>query len=184
MQFISVRIALLCLVACIIGTESFHDIPRQPTFPTPRPFGTPPFNPKASLPNWRFRRSPQGSVGVSGVFTEHQRPQMSVDYQHQIINDGRRNLNAYGGVQTPDLRHFTPHAGVNYEWNPNKNTFLKANGGFQQGPRGGISPNFGATFGMRFRRDAEELNSDMNEEQPPRYLENELKAASENEFEY
>lgn len=113
---------------------------------------------------WRFRRSPQGSIDASVSKAEHQPPVLSVVYTQKINkNDPKNNLGAYGGVSSIDMRHFTRHAGLNYEWTPNKNTFFRANSGIQQNPFGHITPNIGATFGMRFRRDAEEKSQLVDE---------------------
>ncbi|XP_008548169.1 uncharacterized protein LOC103571697 [Microplitis demolitor] len=150
------KFVLIGLLVALLYVEAQSFVSRPGTG-VPRPpinYPIPPFNP--GPPRWpsgyRFRRSPQGEVSASVIKPEHGRPQMNMDYNQNIFSDDNSKLSAHGGVSSPDFKHFTPNAGVNYEWNPNKDTYLRAQTEFQKSPTGRMEPSFGAQFGMRFRR--------------------------------
>ncbi|XP_015117170.1 uncharacterized protein LOC107041235 [Diachasma alloeum] len=158
MQAFCVKLWPLLLAACLWSTVQCDPEPRRDfSLPNGAP---PPFNPRSRPPQpWvpkpfpvRFRRSPQGSVQGGVTIPEHGRPQLNLDYNHKIIDDGKSTLNGFGGVSSPDLRHFQPHAGVNYEYRPNNDFFVRGQGSVQPLPGGRFDPQIGVGMGWRFRR--------------------------------
>ncbi|XP_063992486.1 uncharacterized protein LOC135170513 [Diachasmimorpha longicaudata] len=164
MQGFRAKMWPLILVVCLWSTVQCEPEPRN-GFQLPNG-APPPFNPRPGtypFPNppkpWgpphfpvRFRRSPQGSIQGGVTVPEHGRPQLNLDYNHKIIDNGRSTLNGFGGVSSPDLRHFQPHAGVNYEYRPNNDFFIRGQGSVQPLPGGRFDPQIGVGMGWRFRR--------------------------------
>ncbi|XP_057339905.1 uncharacterized protein LOC130677242 [Microplitis mediator] len=150
------KFVLIGLLVALVYVEAQSFVPR-PGNGVPRPpinYPIPPFNP--GPPRWpsgyRFRRSPQGEVDASVVKPGEGPAQVNLDYNQKLFTDDTSSLSAHGRVSSTDFSHFNPSAGVNYEWNPNKDTYLRAQTELQQLPTGRMEPSFGAQFGMRFRR--------------------------------
>ncbi|XP_057340217.1 hymenoptaecin-like [Microplitis mediator] len=154
------KFVLIGLLVALVYVEAQSFVPR-PGNGVPRPpinYPIPPFNP--GPPRWpsgyRFRRSPQGEVDASVVKPGEGPAQVNLDYNQKLFTDDTSSLSAHGRVSSTDFSHFNPSAGVNYEWNPNKDTYLRAQTELQRLPTGRMEPSFGAQFGMRFRREIEE----------------------------
>ncbi|KAH0546864.1 hymenoptaecin-like [Cotesia glomerata] len=155
MKWILVGVLLAISYNGVQGFVSKPTIPRPNQPPIYHPI--PPFNPgPPKFPTYRFRRSPQGSLDASVLQSGHGRPQLNLDYQQKFMSNDKERFSGYGGVSSPDFKHFHSHGGLNYEWTPNKDTSLGVHGGVQQLPNGRFDPSVGLNFGMRFRRDVDQ----------------------------
>lgn len=93
----------------------------------------------------------QGTQPLSGP---NRQPSLDINYNHRIIDNDRTKLDAFGGANLQNGR-LTPQAGFGYEHRFKNDIFVTGQGQVQPGPRGGLSPSFGAGVGWRFRREAE-----------------------------
>ncbi|XP_015596664.1 hymenoptaecin [Cephus cinctus] len=153
--------AFLCAVAADTATLPNEKWPSRSTGPTfPRP----------NNPQYRFRREDdlnrrirvQGNIPVGN---SHKQPSVDVNYEHRLSDTGRRTVDAYSGLNIQSGR-VQPHAGVRFEHNFDNGLFLKGYGQGQAGRGGRVEPQFGAGFGLRFRRDveAEETDAEFEEQ--------------------
>ncbi|XP_063992489.1 hymenoptaecin-like [Diachasmimorpha longicaudata] len=154
---------LVCVIASLWSTvqcqseDDFTYYPRtlrpdlDPSLPWP--IG-PTRRPKAAPPRtgfeYRFRRSPQGSIQGGVMVPEQGRPQANVDYNQRVFDNGKSTLDTYGGASTQDGRHFQPHAGASYEYRPRDNVVVRGQGSVQKGPGGRFVPQFGLGVDLEF----------------------------------
>ncbi|XP_032674820.1 uncharacterized protein LOC116845812 [Odontomachus brunneus] len=106
----------------------------------------------------------RGGHGVSpsfGVSTGVRfRREWDLNFNRNIHNNDRMRTDVFGGVSKVPGQRAQPHVGIQAERNIGKNGFIRGSGQLQPGRGGhGVSPSFGVSTGVRFRREADPQNS-------------------------
>ncbi|XP_076748962.1 hymenoptaecin [Xylocopa sonorina] len=109
----------------------------------------------------RYRReaNPQGSVRAEvkkPLGGPDRRPSVDVDFQRRVYDRNGMTADAYGGFNASPGMKTQPHAGIRFE-KEYKNGQLGGFGAVQRGRGGRPDPVFGISGSWRFRRDAQEL---------------------------
>ncbi|XP_051160557.1 hymenoptaecin-like isoform X2 [Leptopilina boulardi] len=162
----------VAIAICFFAFASGYRRPKDWTKDFP-PSSTGPYNPQPPRDVLRFRRyaDPQGSITLEGtkpLSGPDRRPSVNLDYNHNLLNNGRTNVDAFGGANWRQGGPVVPQGGVkfNHNFGRNGNGFVGGFGQVQPGPRGGVSPSFGIGGGYRFRRDIQfEDNEEILESQ-------------------
>ncbi|XP_029158679.1 uncharacterized protein LOC114930968 [Nylanderia fulva] len=114
---------------------------------------------------FRFRREaePQGSItfqGTQPLSGPMRQPSWDLNANRNVYNNGRTNVDIYGGMSKVPGQRVQPHVGIQAERNLGKNGFIRGHTQFEPRPGGhGLSPSAGITGGFRFRREAEPQGS-------------------------
>ncbi|KAK1128485.1 hypothetical protein K0M31_002944 [Melipona bicolor] len=111
----------------------------------------------------RFRRD-DGKGSVSATVTKplggpERNPSLDIDYKQRIHDKNGWNADAYGGASFRPGQSTQPHAGVSFN-RDFKNGYIGGFGQAQRQPGGRIRPEFGVQGGFRFRRDANDVESE------------------------
>ncbi|KOX76665.1 Hymenoptaecin [Melipona quadrifasciata] len=135
-------LALLCVVAYVAAeleaVEEYHGSPR-------------------------FRRQDKGSISVTAtkpLSGPERRPSLDIDYNQRIHDKNGWKADAFGGASFRPGQSTQPHAGINFERNFRNGGFVGGFGQAQRQPGGRIRPEFGVQGGFRFRRDANDVESE------------------------
>ncbi|XP_032674852.1 uncharacterized protein LOC116845826 isoform X1 [Odontomachus brunneus] len=117
---------------------------------------------------FRFRREadPQNSINFHGtqpLSGPNRQPTWDLNFNRNIHNNGRTTADVFGGVSKVPGQRAQPHVGIQAERNIGKNGFIRGSGQLQPGRGGhGVSPSFGVSTGVRFRREANPQKNSIN----------------------
>ncbi|CAL7945046.1 unnamed protein product [Xylocopa violacea] len=116
----------------------------------------------------RFRReaNPQGSIRAEvqkPLGGPDRRPSIDVDVQRRVYENNGLTADAYGGLNIRPGMQAQPHAGIRFE-KEYSNGRLGGFGAVQRGPGGRPDPIFGIRGDWRFRRSAEEVADEVEQQ--------------------
>uniref|UniRef100_A0A348G6C2 Hymenoptaecin 1 n=1 Tax=Odontomachus monticola TaxID=613454 RepID=A0A348G6C2_ODOMO len=126
-----------------------------------------PQSPGPVLPHTsRFPREadPQNSISFQGsqpLSGPNRQPTWDLNVNRNIANNDRSRTDIFGGIGKAPGQSAQPHIGIQHERNLGRNGFIRGSGQLQPGYGGrGLTPSFGVTGGLRFRREAEDAKDE------------------------